>query len=435
MAQSILQDFLNQNLISIDQNEEFIFLSKAVADVEKRVGGKKNRIIQATLVAFDPQTSSTEQLVSEVQDIITSKWKAFSSKCHDRPIPYVRAVLLAALQKLAAQPELAGIVWLTASNYLPYADGAERETTLLSKLLRDVGNTYQQAVEREWNIGGKPTLPALPELEQVPITSALTIKKENAVAQMTLAVKGSEEAGNDNILHTFQSNYTGQINISPSVAWASSFGQLAGGFIKATADVITNSVNKSLAEVASTQQLTAYSAGITDYLRALGEQATQQTAAHNLRSQLLWLKESLYSESQQVSYRQLSVAAGSVALAMDLAALVPAVYPVSVEYFLREVLRAASAATDIETSITFAELLAAWQAESGEMAGPLPAGVAPEPGRQPLLHFVRALSAGTAQSTDFELLTGLRLTDTLNWQQAGVWLFRELQAAKLASAK
>ncbi|MBF9223774.1 GTPase-associated system all-helical protein GASH [Hymenobacter ruricola] len=435
MAQSVLQDFLNQNLISIDQNEEFTFLSKTAADVEKRIGGKKSRIIQATLVAFDPQTIPEEPLVSEVQDMITSKWKAFPSKCHDRPIPYVRAVLLAALQKLAAQPELAGIIWLTASNYLPYADGVERETALLGEFLLDVGNTYQQAVERQWSVGGKTNLPTLPELKQVAITSAVTIKKEYATTKMTLAVNGNEEAGNNNVLSSFQSNYDGQKNIKPSAAWASSFGQLAGGFIKETADIIVNSINKSLAEVASTQQLTSYTEAITDYLRALGEQATQQTAAHNLRSHLLWLKESLYSESQQVSYRQLSVAAGSVALAMDLAALVPAVYPVSVEYFLREVLRAASAAMDTEISITFTELLAAWQVELGKMAEPLPAVVAPEPGRQPLLHFVRALAAGTTQPADFEFLTGLRLTDTLNWQQAGVWLFRELQAAKLASAK
>jgi len=115
-------------------------------------------------------------------------------------------------------------------------------------------------------------------------------------------------------------------------------------------------------------------------------------------------------------------------------ALVPAVYPVSVEYLLREVLREVSAAT-ANADTTFAELLAAWQADLVGSAALLPVGTTPEPGRQSLLHFVRALAAGTAQPADFEATTGLHLTDTLSWQQAGVWLFRELQAAKLASAK
>lgn len=433
MAQSILQDFLNQNLISIDQNEEFNLLSKAAAEVEKRLGSKKSRLIQAVLVAFDPQTSPAEPLVSEVQEIITGKWKAFPSKCHDRPIPYVRAVLLAALQKLAAQSELAGIIWLTASNYLSYFNGAERETVLLSELLREIGNTYQQTVERDWSIGGKPNLPALPELKPVPITTVSTVKKEYVVEQMTLAVNGSEDQGNNNVLYSFQSGYNGQVNIKASSIWAASFGQLAGGVIKRTADIVTESINKSLTEVVSTQQLTTYTASITSYLRALGEQTSQQTAAHNLRSQLLWLKESLYSDSQQASYRHLSEALGSVALATDMAALVPAVYPVSVEYFLREVLREAIDSMDANT--TFAELLVAWQAELAGLATLLPVGTTFEPGRQPLLHFVRALATGAAQPADFEAATGLHLTDTLSWQQAGVWLFRELQAAKLASAK
>jgi hypothetical protein len=433
MAQSILQDFLNQNLISIDQNEEFNLLSKAAAEVEKRLGSKKSRLIQAVLVAFDPQTSPAEPLVSEVQEIITGKWKAFPSKCHDRPIPYVRAVLLAALQKLAAQSELAGIIWLTASNYLSYFNGAERETVLLSELLREIGNTYQQTVERDWSIGGKPNLPALPELKPVPITTVSTVKKEYVVEQMTLAVNGSEDQGNNNVLYSFQSGYNGQVNIKASSIWAASFGQLAGGVIKRTADIVTESINKSLTEVVSTQQLTTYTASITSYLRALGEQTSQQTAAHNLRSQLLWLKESLYSDSQQASYRHLSAALGSVALATDMAALVPAVYPVSVEYFLREVLREAIDSMDANT--TFAELLVAWQAELVGLATLLPVGTTSEPGRQSLLHFVRVLATGAAQPADFEAATGLHLTDTLSWQQAGVWLFRELQAAKLASAK
>ena len=216
MAQSVLQDFLKQNLISIDQNEEFTFLSKAAADVEKRIGGKKNRIIQAALVAFDPQAIPAEPLVSEVQEIITSKWKAFPSKCYDRPVPYVRAVLLAALQKLAAQPELAGIIWLTASNYLPYADGAEREISLLSEMLRDTGNTYQQAVEREWSIGSKSNLTAPPELKHVAITSASTVKKEYVVANMTLAVNGDEDKGNNNTLFTYTDRYGTQINVRPT---------------------------------------------------------------------------------------------------------------------------------------------------------------------------------------------------------------------------
>ncbi|MBO3273383.1 GTPase-associated system all-helical protein GASH, partial [Hymenobacter defluvii] len=113
MAQSILQSFLNEHIISIDQHEEFTFLQKAVTELEKRIRSKKIRISTVTQLAFDPELDSSEPLVAEVQELITTKWKAFSSKCRDRPIPYVRAIMLSALQQLSTEVSYAGIIWLT----------------------------------------------------------------------------------------------------------------------------------------------------------------------------------------------------------------------------------------------------------------------------------------------------------------------------------
>ena len=59
----------------------------------------------------------------------------------------------------------------------------------------------------------------------------------------------------------------------------------------------------------------------------------------------------------------------------------------------------------------------------------------PEAGRISLLAFMQGLAAGTLQLADFEHATGLRLADTINRQELGIWIFRELQVLKLAAAK
>ena len=434
MSQPILQAFLNQNVITIDQNDEFTFMTKAAVDFEKRLRTKKSRVSRVAQVAFDPNTQPDEPVVAEVQELITSKWKAFPSKCNDKPVPYVRAVMLAALQSLSADVTYAGIIWLTVSNYFPYAGLAQREAALLSELLGEVGDLYQQASWSIWGIGGNYSSPEAPSIPKNALPTANSVSEDYVVKQMAAAAGGSAEGSNDNIIFSFYNQYQGNNQaVKPAPEWVAEFGKIAGAAVKKTADILAVSVNKSLSEAASLKQLDAYTAEITRYLRQVGENMSQQTASHNLRSRLLWLKESMYSTGRQTSYRKIPLAVVGTALANDVVEIVPAIYPVSVDFFLRETLNEANSESD--STCTFEELLSQLVAERTLLLEVLPSAEQPDTGRMSLLTFIRALVAGTIQTTDFEKTTGLRLTDTINWQGFAVWIFRELQVLKLAAVK
>ncbi len=345
MPQSILQTFLNEHIIAIEGNEEFALLSKAAIEFEKLLRKKKQRISQVAQVAFDPAVKPTEPLIAEVQELITSKWKAFPSKCHDKPVPYVRAVMLAALQKLAEEINFAGIIWLTVSNYFPFAEATQREATVLREFLGEAGNAYQQASWNGWGLNKSYEAPKLPEIVPISISPATSVNPEYAPKRLAATISGTDADTNQ---HVF-ANYTRQNGYNTTALtveeeWITSFSDIAGKAITTIATTIISSINKSLAEAASSKQLAVYTEAITNYLREVGDSMSRQTSSHNLRSQLLWVKESMYSTGQKNSYRRLSLAVVPLALASDAADMVPEIYPISIDFFLREMLAEANAA-------------------------------------------------------------------------------------------
>ena len=59
-------------------------------------------------------------------------------------------------------------------------------------------------------------------------------------------------------------------------------------------------------------------------------------AADNMRAEVLYWKEALFSPSKKVSYRQLSPDGAVYWAAQDLHLRVPRFHPLSIEFFLRE---------------------------------------------------------------------------------------------------
>jgi GTPase-associated system helical domain len=432
MAQSILQSFLNEHIITIDQNEEYGFLQKAVSEFEKKLRTKKYRIPTVVQLAFDPETDAAEPLVAEVQDLITSKWKAFPSKCKDRPIPYVRAVMLGALQQLSIDVPYAGMIWLTASNFFSYMKPLEREASILRGFLEGAGALFEQGSLHAWGVDNTDlVLPSL-AISKAALPTVNSITKDYIVNQLALSVQGDDDGGNkDKFGTTYNPNYNRHQSVEVSSEWRASFSAIAGATVKAVADAITTSVNKSLTEAVSVKMLEEFTQAMTHHLSEINAIMQRQTASHNLRGRLLWLKETLYSTSQRVSYRRLPLALLGIVLALDAVELVPAIYPASIEYFLRETLREISA--DTEAEFAFADLLPELAA-TPTLQTLLPV-VAPETGRMSLLAFLKKLADGTTTDASFKAATGVGLDEQVSRQEVAVWLFRELQVLKLAETK
>ena len=113
MADSILQIFLNKQFIKHDKEEDVGKLKKAAAEVQKKLAKQKNKVISYTLVALDPNISDDEPVLDEVQTIIVKNWQTFlnsATKTKDKPVTYIRAVILQALNTLAKEENFAAIM-------------------------------------------------------------------------------------------------------------------------------------------------------------------------------------------------------------------------------------------------------------------------------------------------------------------------------------
>ncbi|MBO3273550.1 GTPase-associated system all-helical protein GASH, partial [Hymenobacter defluvii] len=222
--------------------------------------------------------------------------------------------------------------------------------------LEEAGVLFNQGSVGNWgvdNLNIKLTAPEVPK-SALPVVNP--VNKDYIIKHLKRSVSGGDDGdGNTHAVGTYLDRYSNNQDLIASTGWATSFSTIAGTTIKAVADAIASGVDKSLAEAVSIKTLDEFSKEIIRYLEEGSKSIASQTASHNLRGQLLWLKESLYSTSQNTSYRKLPLPSLGSILAYDAAQLIPPIYPVSVDYFLRETLREVT--VDTESLLTFAELL------------------------------------------------------------------------------
>lgn len=429
MPTSILQEFLNQQFIVPEQDENVSSLQKAAADLEKRLRGNRRKDIpQVVLLAFDPQASADEPLVQQTQELVVAKWRNFAGKSQDQPVTYLRAVMLTALESLAADPKLAGVIWLTASNYVRYTASTHREAAVLQAFLERIGNTYETAAWKNWGLGQEVTLPAISLVADKKVTKISEITADPLTKELTAA------AGGGGTFTTFTLRYSGQQETVPvGTAWATEFGTKASSAVTSLVNTAIGRVNNALSTAISDEHLRAYSAAITQHLTAVTNALLQQTASQDLRGRLLWLKETQYSVSQGTSYRAVTEQARPIVLAFDAAQLVPEIYPISIEYFLRETL--AVTATQAGEEQTFETLLTALTTDDTGWRAALSTVPPAESGRRSLLTVIAHLGQSDRELASLQQMTGLRLTDLITQSDFTVWIFRELEVQKLLASK
>jgi hypothetical protein len=156
-----------------------------------------------------------------------------------------------------------------------------------------------------------------------------------------------------------------------------------------------------------------------------------------LRTELLWWKEAVYSQSANLSYRAISPpAAAALLMAFDLNQLVPEFCPVSVQFFLQEAVTGVvetkaktgkqqpKSILDIFTYLVEAELPTALQAA-------IAVHKSQSGGRKPLVSLLAdCLSVRTVDAARFRPEVGIDATAVLSLPDLSVWFFREIQALR-----
>lgn len=435
MTGLILQAYLNEQHIKTDVQENVESLKKAVKDITTQLTKRKERIeiIPFTLVALDPRVKDNDPVVQHVETVIIKKWPAFKNSVaatKDKSTTYIRAVILESLSQLSKDDAAtAALVWLTARDVIGHyrLDAEER---VIKKFLQELADRTEENGRAAWGISLKLRAN---EFKGIGISisgiKASQIDEEALKAHLLDAMVHSgwrgSAGGGENPHHQGQNNWP----------WPKYMAEHSAKGITEVVNSALSYQNKSLSAISTSIQkgLDDYFAQLQPFLDDLNTSLASSITANNKRSELLWWRQSLYSRSLNTSYRRLDPLNAAVAMALDLAKQVEAIYPESVDYLLREALKDGHREQAEEE-----RLLSDWLKDSSNLNNDIQLALkdyaAEGDTRKPLL-IAWGSVVQSGEATDFFTEMGVDKTAKLTLFDLAVWLFHGLQAHKLATAK
>jgi len=432
MTTSILQSFLDNHFIKTDDPSHIGNLNKAAIDVQKQLTKNKKKVIDYTLVALDPTVSEENSVILEVEAIIIKKWPTFRNsvlKTNDKPIPYIQAVILQALSSISKDINLAGIIWYTGCNVLSYYKLTGQEI-VLTNFLREIGDIVESTARIHWGI-----------LERIEV-DAFTVGAVNLPPVKTVQIAQDKlithfKAG---AVHSGWSNHAGggenpNTQGQNNFNWPKFFSERTGKGLAEEINRALSSQGQSLNGVSVNIQRTLdeYLAELQPYLENLSSTILEGSQSLNKRSDLIWWKQALYSQALDKSYRQLSSVQAALTMAIDLAESIYPIYPKSVDYILQEALRDVLG-DEVDTEISFNKLGELLEALDDDLL-PLPLPFISDCSRTSLGSCIAKIINGSTTPDEYVESTNIDNDAQITLSKLTVWLFHDLQALKLATAK
>ena len=433
MTDSILQSYLNNQFIRTDQPDHITNLEKASAEVQKLLQKRKPKIISYTLVALDPTISDDDPVIGEVETLIIKQWPAFRNsvtKTKDTPIAYIQAVILDALNKLSKDKNLAAIIWLTGCNIVNHYKLAGQEKVLTNFLL-EIGRKVEEVARNNWAILETPKIAAIAPIE-VPLPKVGEGKVGEAELQghlLAAAVHSGwagQAGGGENPHAQGQNNWQ----------WPQFFATRAAKGLSKEINTALSIQNKSITSISNSIQeaLVSYLTNLKPYLEQASSSILQSSQSLNKRIDLIWWKQALYSPALNSSYRTLAPLSLAVVMAVDIAATVPSIYPISVDFLLRETLRDVLG-TETDTTMAIAELVKQLNKLPEREKRLLDVLSNENEGRKSLGTGIADILKEKIDAEEFFKHTGLETEAQISYGELAVWLFHDLKANSLANMK
>lgn len=421
MDKSILQEYLNLQFIPLDDDSALDKLKKASAEIAKKLQKDKSKIITYTLVALDPQIPIEDSSLAEVKEIVIKHWSVFATKASDLLVTYLRAVMLEALQSISDNTQLAGIIWLTGSNVLPYYS-LDRETNTLKEWLENIGDIYEQEAEGQWSTSSELKLNNPAQVNFNTTVNYSPVNSETLINELKAASNSNGSNGGENPYQSNQGNH-----------WSDPFAKRAG-------EGLAKEINRSLASQSTSlkkgldgynTQLNEYFSGLGKYFEDISKQMIQGTQSIQRRSQLLWVKEALFSVGQKRSYRDIPKSDLPFVLAKDMQSLITSIYPVSVDFFTKEILR--NVIDDADTKVSFPDLLETDKLKCVQSI--LGQKNIIDSSRKSLYNFIQRLAFNQTTIDQMESETGIKSNSEISLVDFTVCLLHDLQSNRLATLK
>ncbi len=411
----MLQEFLNAQLLPIDNEEYFGKLQKVADTLAKTLQKNQAKVLTYTLTALDPEVSADNPDIVEVKELVTKSWNTFATNSKDSATTFIRAIMLEALKGASSETNSACLIWLTSRNIYKYFKLVGKEEEIISNFLQPLGQQNENNAFQNWSLPTEARLEKL-SVDLKAITDATIDKAElNNLLKAAAIHSGWGEGG-----------------LNPQAPQNGA--QWGIFFADKSSDAIVKLVNSAFKneakEINSNQQLLQES--INKLLTQTQSEILQKNSLLQMRTQLLWWKEACYSTSIKQSYRNQPNGLLQVILANDYNAFVPYSYPTSVDFFLRETHRLLT--KDDCKKIKISDILKQIQTSSDILKTVFSEPYV-EKGRISLLNFVKGLVWKKYTLEQLQECVGITENLDTTLSDFTVWLFHDFQSLKITTIK
>jgi hypothetical protein len=272
------------------------------------------------LAALDPNVGSDAGLL-DLSAVIERHWPTYRSAFQGEPVTLYRAVALEAVaQAVELQPALAIAVFLVSRNVLPHI-AIGNEATVFAMLGQMAEQQVNGAVALNWDTSVERLALDMPPLTPVAPKKA----NREQVAKRVSAASGPH--GRDGIA---LENANGQ--------WANNGAGWSYDFAERMSELLVELHDSAAAGSATAKGKSdaAVGAAITDMFGRMSARVVAQSERLERVTGLVWWRQALHSESANMAYRALPRELVPVHMAIDVASMLPSVYPASLESFLAE---------------------------------------------------------------------------------------------------
>jgi len=413
---TILQKFIDSQLIRLKNDDEFQKLKDAATNLSQNELKKKENVSSYVLCAFDPNIPTTEACLEKTKERVIKQSPTVLSQSSDLPRTILRAVILESLYTRALNDiEYARIFWYIGSNVINhYSLGNEKE--LLFETLAEIGELVEKKAVKEWAL-----------------VSNISIEQ---IAEFNFKLEASKSIQNQ--VNTFKKEFETSFNFqgptNNSYIYGSQLATWANKMKTDGADSISKFVVNTVKEQSNgldkvSKQINDFMTSLTPFFKKISAQAINGVSSVNNRSELLWWKESLYSPSMKIGYRDVPIEILAFVMAFDLYSIVTQNYPISVDYLLKETLRSIVSSDQEYSFDTFIKNLSDYK----EYLQSLGIKHSYSESRISLLNYIIAMANGeVASSEKFKINLGIDSKNNLKVGELAVWMFHELQAYRVS---
>ena len=424
----VLQAFLDQSLLeSISSDDDFKNLIQAAQALSKALLEERPALLSSTITVLDPGVSENHSDLRRAEEHVKGHWNTFRNRFHGGATFALRAVIFEALAAACEESaEAAATVWYAGGSRLRHIDHGE-VGDVCEQLFIVAGEKTEAAARELWS------LPAEPEIDTIPNVKFDASEVKSSGIDQSALQKGLQKAAvpNDASGKSMGGNryWPHQNNNSHVQNWGEQFSKLAA---EAIAETVGSPNGQAVAKLSEKVEsaLRSHSHSIRRAIRSALKDTITHMKIQELKSELMWWMRTRYSPLLRCSYRDLPLPSLLLTMALDLHRQVPVFAPQSVEYLLREFVREMSADDESVTMDDFLGGLSRGDVPS-ELMSALDEAV-PERKGQPT---TPGLAQSAVRQQSSQDIPQDRISDiSLTAPDLAVWLYRDLQAERLAAS-